>query len=412
MVEKYNRPIITGQQIGLLGGPLYTTYKVIGAIKYAESLNTDAIYWLETNDADFEEINKIQFIDKENNLKTLKWEKKTNGLSTGEIIVDEELIKILNTFFDSLIKTEHTDNLRKIVLDSYKLNEKLKICSKNLANNLFDSFKLKYFDPTDEDFRKFSKNILLNDAKSTENGKQCNLFVVVKGVRKAVFKENNKFYFRDNLEVDIENSILVPNLQTRSVCQDAYFKTDTYIAGPGEISYLKTLDNQYKKHNVEKSKVKKRMSLTLIEPKTKRLMNQTGLDLDIISKINKQNIEQYLLKNNESLDLNQLIETTGDLTNNYIENIEKLGINSKEIKKSLKSLMKNELGKIRAEKKANLKSKIEKSHLIFDLIFPFSKKQERVFNIFYYMNLYGGKNFINFLYNNHTFEDKILEITK
>ncbi|MCP5106082.1 MAG: bacillithiol biosynthesis BshC, partial [bacterium] len=62
--------VVTGQQIGLLGGPLYTVYKVLGAAHLAGKLNGNAVYWLETNDADFNEINHIDYLDAQGQLKT------------------------------------------------------------------------------------------------------------------------------------------------------------------------------------------------------------------------------------------------------------------------------------------------------------------------------------------------------
>ncbi len=410
MDKKFNKPIVTGQQIGLLLGPLYTTYKILSAIYLADKENSDAVYWLETNDADFEEINKIHFVDKKNTLKTLTWNKNTNGLSTGEIVVDENLIEIFNTFFENLTETEHTDKLKQIVFSSYIQGEKLKTCTKNLAKQLFNNFKLTLFDPSTKDFREFTKPILFKEAFETKDGEQCNLFAVVNGVRKALFKKEGKFVFRDGQNANIEKLQLVPNLKTRNVCQDAYFKTKYYIAGPGEVKYIKTLKPYYEKHKVTPAKVINRMSLTLIEPKTKRLMKNTNLNLQDITTTKKQDIENLIVKKNTNLDFKFLKEQSNKLTKDYLNNLNSMGINTKNIKKELTNTLKKELGLLRAEIKSDLASKIQKAHLLSNLIMPYNKKQERVFNIFYYMNLYGGTEFINFLYNNLELTEKTLEI--
>ena len=103
MREKGKKRYVTGQQLGLLGGPLYTTYKVLGALHYAEKNRGEAVYWLETNDADFNEINQIHYIDSDKNLRSLKWEIDSKGYSCGRIQVDEKLVSILNEFFNTII---------------------------------------------------------------------------------------------------------------------------------------------------------------------------------------------------------------------------------------------------------------------------------------------------------------------
>ncbi|MBL8993414.1 MAG: bacillithiol biosynthesis BshC, partial [Spirochaetia bacterium] len=106
----------TGQQIGLLGGPLYTTYKVLGAAKLAAEKKGKAVYWLETNDADFEEISKLSFINASGELQHLVWEKKTGGQTSGSVLVDESLRALLENYFSALPKTEDRDPLRELAL--------------------------------------------------------------------------------------------------------------------------------------------------------------------------------------------------------------------------------------------------------------------------------------------------------
>jgi uncharacterized protein YllA (UPF0747 family) len=326
------------------------------------------------------------------------------------VVVEENLISVLNTFFENITQTIHTEKLKKIALSSYVQGEKLKTCSKNLAKQLFNRFKLYLFEPTSEDFRNFTRPILLKEAISTKEGEQCNLFAVVNGVRKALFKKEGKFVFRDNKTAEIDKLTLVPNLKTRNVCQDAYFKTKYYVAGPGEVKYIQTLKPYYEKHKIKPAKTVNRMSLILIEPKTKRLLKGTNLTLQEITTTKLQDIETLVVKKNTHFDFKSLKEKSATLTQNYLQQLNDLGINCKNIKKELNNTLKKELGQMRAQVKNNLSEKIKKARLLSNLNLPYNKKQERVFNIFYYMNLYGGMEFIDFLYNNLELKEKILEI--
>ena len=68
--------IVTGQQVGLFGGPVFSIYKALSAVKLAQEarkLGIDAvpIFWLATEDHDFEEVNQVQMPGADGKLKTL-----------------------------------------------------------------------------------------------------------------------------------------------------------------------------------------------------------------------------------------------------------------------------------------------------------------------------------------------------
>jgi uncharacterized protein YllA (UPF0747 family) len=159
--------VITGQQIGLLGGPLYTTYKVLGAIHLARKINGTPIYWLETNDADFNEINHIDYLDAGGQLRTLTWDIDSHGYSCGYIEVDDMLVNLLETFFSTLRKTEFTPVLRKIALSCYAKGHTLANASERLAMELFDHFNIRLFTPFDREFKKFTQLMLRKEARRT-----------------------------------------------------------------------------------------------------------------------------------------------------------------------------------------------------------------------------------------------------
>lgn len=407
--------IITGQQIGLLGGPLYTTYKVLGAIHQAQQLNGTAIYWLETNDADFNEINHIDYLDSNGQLKTLVWNIPSFGFSCGMLPVDNQLISLLLTFFSTIRQTPYTAQLEKLVLDCYTIGRTLAEASSKLASELFRGFSLHLFNPAQKEFREFSRNILLKEAQLTPEGQQCNLFCMMGNQRKAIFKKEHQFVLRDMTAINIEDYDLVPNVKTRNVCQDAFFNTHTYVAGPGEVKYIAELDPIYDIHGVKKAAVLRRMSVTLIEPRVARLLEKTGLTLNEIIGVPIEELLKHVLKEKSDigLDFNQLLQSGMDITESYLSQLETLGVDVTEIKslrKYLRPEIKKACGNLRAREKEKHQRLLADVRLLSDYLFPFGKRQERVFNIFYYMNLYGGVDFISFLYRHYQTQREILEI--
>lgn len=403
--------VITGQQIGLLGGPLYTTYKVLGAVKYAREIEGQAVYWLETNDADFEEINHLTYLDGKGEIRTLTWEKDSQGYSCGQIEIDTELMDLLNRFFDDLRQTEFTPELRVLALGCYVAGRTLGEASCLLAKQLFGRFGVKLFDPSQKQFKAFIKPYLLREAEQTRTGEQCNLFCMAGKKRMAVFKDDKGYHLRNGKRVTLEKYDLVPNVKTRNVCQDAYFKTHTYIAGPGEMTYIEDLDPQYEFHGVQKARVRPRMSVTLLEPKVMRLLKKHDLQLEDILESEKAELRKSVLKEETGFDYNALQQHAAQITHTYLSQLQEIGINLGKSEKNIHQIVKEALGTMRAEEKAKTERVLQAAEQLSDMLKPFGHKQERVFTLFYYMNLYGGLHFIEWLYDHYDQSIDTLEVT-
>ena len=409
MRENNVATFVTGQQLGLLGGPLYTTYKALGAIHYAEKSKGKAVYWLETNDADFNEINQIHYIDSDKNLRSLKWDIDSKGYSCGSILVDKKLVSILNEFFNTIIVTEHTSELKDMALDCYVPGRTLGEASACLAAKLFEDFDLEIFDPSIAEFRKFSRQILLNEAERTSEGEQCNLFYMEGNKRRAVFKKGGKYVDRKGDEADLLSSVLVPSLKTRSICQDAYFLTASYIAGPGEVKYLKELGPNFKFHNVKPAEVIPRMSIDLLEPSIKRVFGKLGINISDLDKINRDEMIRSKLKDLTGFDKKELILRSGTIVENLMSELKDIGLSADKLGKKLKSEIKELIGIKRKSEKEKSESVIRQIEMLYKHLRPFGKKQERVFNVFYYMNLYGGREFIKRIYDRYDNSVKLME---
>ena len=403
--------VITGQQIGLLGGPLYTTYKVLGAIHYGREVGEEHIYWMENNDADFQEINHIDYIDADGVLRTLRWDIDSQGYSCGFIEINDSLVSLLNTFFDTIRQTEFTPSLRALALDCYVPGRTLGDASCRLASALFKHFGVILFDPSTPLFKTFIKKFLLREAERTPVGEQCNLFCMIGKRRMAVFKDEQGFYLRDGARVALEDYDLVPNVKTRNVCQDAFFDTHTYIAGPGEIKYIRELDPIYEYHGVRKAEVLPRMSMTLLEARALRLLKKHDLSLEEALSTPRSKLLKKVLKKNTGFDYKELTLQSRQLTKEFLESLAKLGVDiRKTTERTIHQAIKENLGEHRAHEKTRVQKELESAGLLSDLLLPHGERQERVFNMFYYMNLYGGLAFIDWLYERYDPSLKTLEV--
>lgn len=411
-----NPNIVTGQQIGLLGGPLYTTYKVLGAIKLARKIGGKAVYWLETNDADFNEINHIHFLDAANTLRTLTWSRDSQGYSCGLIDIDEALAALLTEFFDALRQTEFTPGLRDMALRCYVPGRTLGEASLQLARELFGQFELELFDPSTPEFKVFMRPLLLREAEHTLPGEQCHLFCLIGKQRNAIFKtdDGRGYRLRDGTPVNLTDYDLLPNVKTRPICQDAYFQTHSYVAGPGEVKYLSELGALYAAHGVRQAAVVPRMSITLLEPKVLRVLKKQNLQLPDVLHTEKAELLKQTLKSRSGFDEKALQQQAQQLTRDYLDRLKTLGLDlgktERTMYQTLMQTIKETLGAQRAQEKTRQEQMLAAVGNLSDLLRPFGQKQERVFNLFYYMNLYGGTRLIEWLYAHYDPARETLEL--
>lgn len=402
--------VLTGQQTGLLGGPLYTTFKVLTAIRIAEESKGEAVYWLETNDADFREISVIDYINSTGELKSLRWQFDTNGASTGYIKVNRDLVDIINCFFDDISQTEYTADLRKTALECYSEGRTLEQASLKLAERLFRGFDVKLFTPFNEDFRKRSRRILLDEALRTEPGDQCNMFILDGTVRRSVFRDSEGFITRNGERIEPENYPLLPNVKTRNLCQDDYFGASVYVGGPGELKYTKELAPWYDYHSVKAAEVVPRMSLTFLEPKTLRLLKKLNKRPDQMSEYRRETVGKSILRevsDRDPAEVYKKAKETGDI---WLDELGSIGIDRKRAERVITDMLKSETGRMRKEMKEKHSGLVKAAESVYDMLRPFDKPQERVFNIFYYMNRYGGIEFIKWLYKNYN-EAEYMEVS-
>lgn len=107
------RPNI-GNIIGIAGGPLYTIYKTITAIKLAGQLaqkypemNFVPVFWL-ADDHDFEEISSINVINGDNKVEKITWpptveeEGEKEAGSVGGIRLEQEIEDFMNSLGNAL----------------------------------------------------------------------------------------------------------------------------------------------------------------------------------------------------------------------------------------------------------------------------------------------------------------------
>src|SRR5688572_10890441 len=115
--------IVTGQQAGLFGGPLYVLYKALAAIKAAAVLSQRRrapvvpVFWVAADDHDFAEVRSTAVLDESGRIRTLRYapEREPVGLPASRILLDRTITGLVEELRRAVPAGIHRDGVVEMV---------------------------------------------------------------------------------------------------------------------------------------------------------------------------------------------------------------------------------------------------------------------------------------------------------
>lgn len=266
--------VTTGHQLNLFTGPLYFLYKIISTINLTKELkekyptyNFVPIYWMATEDHDFEEINYFSFKGKK-----IRWNKDSKG-PVGRLST-EGLDKVLDAFALELGSGNNAIAIKKLFHDAYLNHPNLTDATRYLANSLFGEYGIVILDADNDDMKRefipFMKEELLHQTsnkcvlETTEklkkyaiqvNPREINLFYLEDHLRERIVSEGGTYKINNTSIEFTEAEILAlleshpekfsPNVIMRPLYQEVVLPNLCYIGGGGEIAYWLELKSYF-----------------------------------------------------------------------------------------------------------------------------------------------------------------------
>ena len=308
--------VTTGHQLNLFSGPLYFLYKIISAINLTKELKTKyptknfvPIYWMATEDHDFEEINYFNFKGRK-----FRWNKESSG-PVGRLST-EGLSDFFEVYKNEIGDGINANEIKKLFQESYLNHSNLADATRFLANKLFGIYGLVILDADNSDlkqvFTPFIKEELIQQTsyksvlETTEklnnytiqvNPREINLFFLEDNLRERILLENGK-YKVNNTKIEFsESEILIllenhpekfsPNVIMRPLYQEVILPNLCYIGGGGEIAYWLELKSFFDAVKVTFPILLLRNSALLVTEKQATKANK--LDLKWSDLFSKQN---------------------------------------------------------------------------------------------------------------------------
>lgn len=308
--------VVTGQQVGLFGGPAYSIYKALTAVHLAEKLTREGtpavpVFWLASEDHDFQEVNHTAFLTPQSQCLTLRDDSAPReGAPVGQIAFSRSIDALRRQAMRlwSAKPGAEVENL----LGGYAPGATYAEAFGRLLQRLLSSRGLIVLDPAHPTLHGLSRPLFRRALEQAEGLRDLLrkrdrelsragyhaqvrlrdnatlLFLNVNGRRSPLRRRSQGFFLPGlgerslaSLLEELEDAPerFSANALLRPLIQDSLLPTVAYVAGPAEVAYYAQASALYDALQVPMPVIVPRASLTLVEPRVRRLLQKYRLSL-------------------------------------------------------------------------------------------------------------------------------------
>jgi bacillithiol synthase len=332
--------VVSGQQVGLFGGPAYAVYKALTAIQIAEELTRGGreavpVFWMATEDHDLEEVRHTSWFEGGKLIRFEMPDGNEGAKPVGRIPLGTPGERLAAEAAE-LLEKEGGDLLAEYLVESYRAGETYGSAFGKLFARLFAQQGLILMDPLDAGLHKMAaplyqhalaerdalnENLLQRgkeldragfDAQVKVTSKSTLLFYLENGARQVITAGNGKYHAgertwtREELVrlTHTEPEKFSPNALFRPVVQDYLLPTAAFIGGPAELSYIAQSEVVYRHLLGHMPVMLPRAGFTLVDAKAKKLLRRYNLEIEEVwagsqsmrHKMERQSIPKSLAK--------------------------------------------------------------------------------------------------------------------
>lgn len=430
--------IVTGQQPGIFTGPLYTIYKAATAIRLARRIRERfgvpciPVFWVGSEDHDFDEARSAHFLSKRHDPFTLIYEPKSDvaGRPLYRVPVEPSLHALVDRAAENSPGSEFRAEVTKVLHQTLDAASSLSDWAARLLAHLFRDTDLLLFSPHLEFARRASTQVLLKEISdplvstrlTNEAGRRlaaegydpqlirsdadCSFFVEVDGRRRKVsYGEDSYHVLETGLSYTVKELLALleseptrfsPNVALRCIVQQHLFAPEAYVAGPGEVAYWAQLKSVFEHFHSAMPVVYPRARAVLTSIKLNKLRSRVGLDFAALEQPFEALLERVLETSADSVALSE-IRARRDEFKQVVDRLA-LALESRDKRlavyiPSLRERIEFELERLeRAVMRADeVKVDTARQQLarLCNTLAPWRRPQERVFTVFSYLFEHG-----------------------
>jgi bacillithiol biosynthesis cysteine-adding enzyme BshC len=415
--------VVTGQQAGAFGGPLYTLLKAITAIQLARRTTAEhgapavAVFWVEADDHDWEEIRSCTVLDAELEPRTVTLASPAGAgeRPVGALTLDGRVEQSLEELEAALTTTDFTGTLIADLKAAYHPAAGVATAFACWLERLLGRYGLVVFESPDPAAKPLVRDIFVRELETGRTGTlaaaagtamaalghepqvaaqpDCVCLFRVEGARTLVARGDASALAPDAAENPVCYS---PSVLLRPVVQDALFPTICYVGGPSELAYLGQLRAVYEHFGVPMPLVYPRATATLIDSATARFLDKYNVPLADFQAQDESALNR-LLHGQLPPQVDQSLKQAGDAIRTAMQRaIDAMPA----LDATLAGAAKTTLGKMEHDLRA-LEGKVIQAAKRRDetlrrqflraqsQIFPGGQLQERMLGVVFFLNRYG-----------------------
>lgn len=302
--------VVTGQQAGLFGGPLYTLYKGLTAAKLAARITQDhgvpavAVFWVEAEDHDWDEVASVSVLDNELQRRTVTLPAPPGAghSPVGTIRVGSEIGATLDQLASFLPQTEFTTGLIDQLRRAYEPGVTMSDAFARVLDRTLGELGVIVFDCADRAAKPLARDIfaheIANPGRTWALASEAGERLTASGYHSQVEgSHNGAALFRidgGRTAVDLSDAPALareaqdrpetfsPNVLLRPIVEDALFPTVCYVSGPNELAYLGQLRQVYAHFGVPMPLMYPRASATILDSASARFLEKHDLPFEAL----------------------------------------------------------------------------------------------------------------------------------
>ena len=314
--------VVTGQQVGLFGGPAFTISKALTAVRLATHLTEQGlpavpIFWLATEDHDLAEVAEAGTFDGEYNLLALADRGDSPGprAPVGNVRLTPESVQALDLLENSLPPGPSRDALLRDLRETYTPGSTWAQAFGAFMARLLGRWGVILMDPLDPAVHQLASGIyaqaldrapelraqLLERSQAlTKSGYHAQVkvaedstlvFLTREGNRYPIHQQDGAFYLEDTEKVPLGDwrselaanpLAFSPNVLLRPLVQDLLLPTLAQVAGPSELAYLAQAQVLYPAFKRPQPVLFPRAAFTLLDARVERWLDKYRLGVEDI----------------------------------------------------------------------------------------------------------------------------------